>query len=1794
MSGTVWNDLNVNAYIDGGEPDLSNVTVDLLDAKGRVVATTTTDANGNYTFSGVPRGGYTVTITDRNRVLNGFELTSGLDSIPVAVWTSNITGVNFGYVRPPYNGSIGDFVWFDSDRDGVQDAGEGGISGVTLNLYSTGTDDIIGNGDDVLIGTTTTDATGHYTFEGLAPGNYYVDPDETTLPSGLAATFGTGGNSGMINLSASETYDKADFGYASSGGTVALGDRVWYDADGNGLQDPGEVGIGGVTITITGPSGTFHVTTRPDGSWLQTGLAPGDYTVTVDATNFSSGVLQPPYNATPTNGPVSRTLTVPPGQDVLYADFGFNGGTAGTIGDTVFLDPNGNGVQNSGEPGLADVTLNLINQTTGAIIASTVTDSDGHYSFVGVPAGTYTVQVTDINGKLAGLVNSTVNPITSIVLASGATYNDADFGYVPTAGSIGDLVWNDINGDGVHDAGEPGIQGVEVDLYFDVNGDGLLDPGVDNLIRTTYTDVNGQYGFEGLPVGSFLVDVVETSSALTGFSKTTGPNPGTNDNSQSDPYVVVLTTSTSIRNDTADFGFQATGTAYSITGITFEDVNNNGAFNSGTDKPTSSVLLYLYRDLDGDGVLDPGEPLIDQTVSGSTGTAGAYTFDGLPNGHYIVQADASHSILNGFQQTTQTTSGGVQPVFINNADSANNNLGFYAPGGAQTTPVTLSYFHAFDQGETLRFDWSTSLEIGNVGFNLFAKVGGDLRPINDTLIASQAVDSTERLDYTYTATGVEGSTFYIQDVDVLGQPQMHGPFALGQASGQRIAPDPIDWASIQAENDSLAAQRLAAERAAAEAQVAQAQLSDGHGFARVRRSVATALEWVGGLFNGKQAAADSGYPVFNLTLDHTGLYRVTYEQLAAAGLDLDGVAAADIALTSQGASVPVRVVGDPFGPGSFIEFYGEALDTLYTHTNVYALHVDHSLVSQVAVDNTPVDAGAPVASYYMAQATYGSDKAYSFSSPNGDPWYDTSMLARTSSKSWNYTIAVDNYAASAAPATLDVQMWGSTDWPQSPDHRVVVGFNGTNIADLTVNGIVNIPVTANLPDGTLQSGNNTLKVTLPGDTGVAYDLVMFDKATVTYPRGFVAKNGALTFDGSAQAFRVTNLPSPNVTVYRIDSDGSQTLLAASVDGSGGSYSATFAGTSHNATYIVTADSAVRTPDVVPGSQPVDLLGGKTDFLIIAHPNFIDGIQTLAQVRAAQGLKVRVVSVDDVYAQYSGGVFDPQAIRDYIKDAVKQDGVKYVLLVGGDTYDYLHNTSASAISFIPTLYAPTDDLGIVQYAPVDPLYADVNGDNVPDVALGRFPVRTNAELDSMIAKTLAYETNDYGQTAVFAADIYDGSGDQPLNFSADSDALISQLGDGWSVQRAYLDNSSVAAAQATLVDAINNGVALTSFIGHSSYDRWTFSGLFSMNQATALTNAGSPTIISQWGCWNTYFVSPTANTLGHAFLLSGDRGAAAVMGSSTLTEDASETALGHILNPYLVQPGMRIGDAITQAKADLAVTDPSLRDVYLGWTLLGDPTLTVVRDPHASMAPVVDAGANVSTNMGDEVGFSGTVLDLDPGDSTSAAWDFGDGTTGGDTLTPTHVYTWPGVYTVTLTATDSTDKTGSDTLTVTVGANGATVATIQPNPGLSAGEVMVYQNGWETLDGSVDGAGRLAVQLDALPDDTPLTALYTVTPAQDLALCGPAGQCAITLNGAPVDTTRTTADDGSIVYTADNTLAAGTATLIGLGLDPTAGGAGVDTALELQHQRAGLGAGRHRAGAVHARRRRAADRDRHRG
>ena len=546
----VWQDNNNNGIQDAGEPGIGGQTVYLT---GSANASTVTDANGAYLFSGLAAGAYEVTVATPAGMIPSPSAQGGnsfvdSDGSPAAVTLATNSSVDhsidFGFA-PQGAGQIGDLVWQDTNGDGIQDAGEPGLPGLTVTLQCTTV-------SGAVYATTSTDANGNYLFTGLGAGDCDVSVNTpagyTASPSnqGGDPSKDSNGSPTSVTLPDQNTTDLTlDFGFVPVP-AGSIGDFVWQDTNGNGIQDAGEPGMGGQLVTLTGPV-SATTTTNGFGAYIFTDLPAGCYTVTVGTPSgyTASPSAQGGNTNQDSNGSPAAVCLPSYNSTDLSVDFGFVPENAGKIGDFVWKDLNGNGVQDAGEPGIAGLTVTL----SGAASASTTTDANGGYLFTGLGAGSYTVTVAGPAGYSASPSNQGGDPAkdsngspASVTLASYNSVNlTIDFGFVPpppAAGQIGDYVWEDEDGDGVQDVSEPALTGLTVTLTGPVNA-------------TTTTDANGNYLFTGLPAGTYTVTVA-TPAGFTASPSNQGGDPAKDSNGS--PAIVTLPTGTSV-NLTIDFGF---------------------------------------------------------------------------------------------------------------------------------------------------------------------------------------------------------------------------------------------------------------------------------------------------------------------------------------------------------------------------------------------------------------------------------------------------------------------------------------------------------------------------------------------------------------------------------------------------------------------------------------------------------------------------------------------------------------------------------------------------------------------------------------------------------------------------------------------------------------------------------------------------------------------------------------------------------------------------------------------------------------------------------------------------------------------------------------------------------------------------------------------------------------------------------------------------------------------------------------------------------------------------------------
>ncbi|HBC4261217.1 TPA: carboxypeptidase regulatory-like domain-containing protein, partial [Staphylococcus aureus] len=509
----VWEDTNKNGVQELGEKGVGNVTVTVFDNNTNTkVGEAVTKEDGSYLIPNLPNGDYRVEFSNLPK---GYEVTpskqgnneeldsNGLSSVITVNGKDNLSA-DLGIYKPKYN--LGDYVWEDTNKNGIQDQDEKGISGVTVTLKDE-------NGN--VLKTVTTDADGKYKFTDLDNGNYkvvFTTPEgytPTTVTSGSDIEKGSNGltTTGVINGADNMTLDSGFYKTPK----YNLGNYVWEDTNKDGKQDSTEKGISGVTVTLKNENGEVLQTTKTDkdGKYQFTGLENGTYKVEFETpsgytpTQVGSGTDEGiDSNGTSTTGVIKD-------KDNDTIDSGFYKPTY-NLGDYVWEDTNKNGVQDKDEKGISGVTVTLKDEND-KVLKTVTTDENGKYQFTDLNNGTYKVEFETPSGYTPTSVTSgndtekDSNGLTTTGVIKDADNMTLDSGFYKTPKySLGDYVWYDSNKDGKQDSTEKGIKDVKVTL--------LNEKG--EVIGTTKTDENGKYRFDNLDSGKYKV-IFEKPAGLT-------------------------------------------------------------------------------------------------------------------------------------------------------------------------------------------------------------------------------------------------------------------------------------------------------------------------------------------------------------------------------------------------------------------------------------------------------------------------------------------------------------------------------------------------------------------------------------------------------------------------------------------------------------------------------------------------------------------------------------------------------------------------------------------------------------------------------------------------------------------------------------------------------------------------------------------------------------------------------------------------------------------------------------------------------------------------------------------------------------------------------------------------------------------------------------------------------------------------------------------------------------------------------------------------------------------------------
>lgn len=732
---------------------------------------------------------------------------------------------------------------------------------------------------------------------------------------------------------------------------------------------------------------------------------------------------------------------------------------------------------------------------------------------------------------------------------------------------------------------------------------------------------------------------------------------------------------------------------------------------------------------------------------------------------------------------------------------------------------------------------------------------------------------------------------------------------------------------------------------------------------------------------------------FKIELDTDGIYQITQQDLANAGMNVATVNPHTIEMMYRGQAVAYQFVGDEdtnFEDGEYILFYGWAFagprtEKQFINNNVFWLWAGGTpkLMGHAAnlTEGSVVDSLVTAVTKEpenIFTTTY-TDQWDTF--PNQpDSWYWDHTLQGNAdlppaplTKTYQIDLPHLDAAATIVPTyTIELLSRESATSATGIVYTVTSSINndpGLGLVSWTEAKSVNINNT--VPLSALNEGTNEVDLVYNSSSNAAQ--VFLNRITVAYPRQLQADNNELIFidpDGGLRQFHTSGFTETipaNIFVWNITVP---TTTVAITMGAGNISGDTYTiGSSHpaGAKFIATTRANLRTP-TISKYVPVNLEapGSGADWIAITHTDFMSQANELANHRSSfSGLQTYVVDIEDIVDQYGYGLHLPAAIRDYLRHTLSWTTPPgYVVIFGAATYNP-RNLDCQSIYCPKKGSSPTWDKDQPTFVVTDLVYEDrfqglipsdhslvlLEGDDLDaDMAIGRITANTAAEAEAAVSKIIMYEENQltavpWQKNILFVADNNDDGG----NFYAENlTTAANHVSGNYSITQRYLEGDTQEETddlRAAMINDINNiGVSILNYRGHGSVWGWASPNIISTDSIhlDVWNNIQKPVVILSADCLDGNFAFPGIDALSQTLLTlqSGQTpvGAAAFWSSTGLgfTEEHSVLHRG-FYDGLFQQNLLTIGDAINYAK--LTYNDGGHHDSELfSFLLQGDPAM----------------------------------------------------------------------------------------------------------------------------------------------------------------------------------------------------------------------------------------------------------------
>ena len=730
------------------------------------------------------------------------------------------------------------------------------------------------------------------------------------------------------------------------------------------------------------------------------------------------------------------------------------------------------------------------------------------------------------------------------------------------------------------------------------------------------------------------------------------------------------------------------------------------------------------------------------------------------------------------------------------------------------------------------------------------------------------------------------------------------------------------------------------------------------------------------------AALDAELPLYKIMVNEDGIYQVTAADLAAVGVPVSTIPITTYKLSYQGREVPIRVIESD---GSFASFwfYGEQSRTKYTDTNVYWLTYDTSPPPsaepglRMPSASVPPTTTVPVSAYYSDTIRLEEDHAYRPYMPwagglSSDPWdhwfWDFTRYYRLDPSNpdnkpmLQFPTHIGSLSTSPYSSTLTAFMSGLTrSTAADPDHCTEFYVNGVSVGQYLWDGRYTDELASFVFDSSiLLDGANVVEAHFC-ETGALSDITYYDWLELDLRRLYQAQDDSLRFDVAEAGwqYRLDGFSAETVEVF--DISGTYTvshLVDVAVTPQDTQYSAAFydAEADLGTRFLALTHDRLKSPVSIEAYSPANLAdpANQADYIVIAPQEFVSGVQPLVAHRTGQGLVVKVVELKAIFDEFNYGIYSPEAIRTFLDYAYHNwsgEPPTYVLLVGDGSFDYKGNLSQGNPNLLPPYLAFVDPW--FGETAADNRYVTVAGDDpFPDMHIGRLPAENATHLQTMVAKTIAYETNpapqDWLERVLFVADNPDLAGDF---YSYSDDLVDNYLPDLYVPIKAYYMSTCLtgAACKQVILETLNTtGALLVNYIGHAGITQWTGTeSVWTINDLSSLVPTSRLPVMLPMTCFEGAFHWADIDALAEATVRLDGKGAVASWSATGEGVAAGHDYLNEGFLQSVLSDGVRrLGVAADIGKAWLFAAGFS-EDLLETYHVLGDPALRL------NSLPVVD-------------------------------------------------------------------------------------------------------------------------------------------------------------------------------------------------------------------------------------------------